>query len=487
MKAWAARHRRKLVAAAVLAASPIVAHVAIGRLTRLEPPPVDLTRPTVREEGGVRRAGRSWTAVRGVRVVHLAGTPVEIGAAHATLLYDRMAANEQVVWDGFREVVPFGPARALLFDIGLVRHRNVERGFPEARLHELAAQSAAFTPDPYAHLLPTYQRMVMLHALYDIALGFERSPLLGCTAFGLGPEATGDGHVLFARAFDFEAADVFDRDKAVFVVREDGKIPFASVAWPGFVGVVTGVNAEGVGVAVHGARAREPADVGLPVAFSLRDVLATARDADEAIELLSAQQVMVSHLVFVADARGRFAVVERAPGERAHVRDAQVAPGRAAVTNHFEGPLASDPRDVRVRETTTTLARRARIDELLRALGPRQGSVETAVSMLRDHGCAGGEACPLGDRRAIDAFIATHGVVADLTARALWVSEGPHLSGRFVKIDLAGLVSRGDEALPAEPEAIDADPVLADGRYAEGRARAGKPLFGAGAEMKEAR
>jgi hypothetical protein len=235
------------------------------------------------------------------------------------------------------------------------------------------------------------------------------------------------------------------------------------------------MNAEGVAVAVHGGRAGEPSSTGLPVAFSLRDALATAHDTPEAIRVLSAQPVMVSHLVFVGDAAGRFAVVERAPGVPAFVRQER------SLTNHFEGPLATDPRDARVRETTTTLARRVRIDELLAAVPPKSASPGKALELLRDHGCAGG-ACALGDRRAIDAFIATHGVVADLTERALWVSEGPRLSGRFVRIDPRLLLRRGDggriDLPPKAFEALPEDPALHDGRYHEGRLRAGGPLFG---------
>ena len=115
------------------------------------------------------------------------------------------------------------------------------------------------------------------------------------------------------------------------------------------------------------------------------------------------------------------------------------------------------------------------------AVGARAGSVAGAVAMLRDHACAGGEACPLGDRRALDAFIATHGVIFDLTARAAWVSEGPHLSGRFVKIDLATIVSTKEGVVPMdELQSIPADDVLSDARYDEGRQRAGGPLMGPG-------
>src|SRR5690606_3248373 len=121
---------------------------------------------------------------------------------------------------------------------------------------------------------------------------------------------------------------------------------------------------EGVAMSAHGARAREPVTTGIPVVFSLREALSTAHDADEAATILSAQDVMVSSIVFVADAKGRSLVVERAPGVAAHVRPAPV------VTNHFEGPLAPDPKNLRVRETTSTVARRARMDELL-AEGPK--------------------------------------------------------------------------------------------------------------------
>ena len=396
--------------------------------------------------------------MRGVRLAHLAGTPEEIGTEHTTLLRDRMIANEEIVWSGFRDVVPFAPrARRCSSTPGATATATSTTGFPEARRREVAAEARAFTPDPFASHMPTYPRMVFLHALYDIALSFEHSPLLGCTAFGLGPEATADGHALFARAFDFEAADVFDRDKAVFVVREDGKIPFASVAWPGLVGVVTGMNAEGVAVAVNGGRAREPSTTGMPVAFSLRETLESAHDTAEAIAILSRQTVMVSHLVFVGDAKGHFVVVERAPGMPRFVREGK-DPSRLAVTNHFEGPLGGDPRDVRVRETTTTLPRRARVDELVGAVAPHS---------RRRHARGGDAPRPrLRGRRVVPARRppVARRVHRDARGRlrphgqSRWVSEGPHLSGRFVKIDLATIVSTKEGEVPTvELETIPAD------------------------------
>jgi hypothetical protein len=428
----------------------VAAHGVVRRAVRFEPPRITVS-PSP--------APGAWTRVlSGLRLVHLTGTPEAIGGAHAQLLRDRMLEDEAQLWSDYARLVPWRLARAGIEDYSRVRYRRLDQALPDARRRELAAEARAFEPDPFAPRIPTYQRMVFLYALYDVALPLEHSPFIGCTTFGLGPAETADGHALVGRAFDLEASDVFDRDKAVFLIAEEGAVPFASVAWPGFVGVVTGMNAEGVLVAVHGARAGEPSSDGLPVAFSLREVLSRARDTAEAVAILAAQRVMVSHMVFVADAAGRFAVVERVPGAQAYVREGGE---RAAVTNHFEGPSAVDPRNLRVREVTTTLARRARIDELLAEISPRSGTPERALRLLRDHRCHGDLGCKAGDRRAIDALIATHGVIADTTDRVLWVGVGPHLSGRFVRLDLRTLLAA--DSPPPDDTPLDGMPEDAPG------------------------
>ncbi len=476
-----ARHRKKLIALAVLLGGPVIAHYVVRATTGFAPPAVSVPDETMTDDGTIRRVGPAYTRLSGgVREVYLEGTPEQLGERHVRLLRDHMAADEHALWGEFAHFVPLSPARTLIMDISRVQYRHLDQGIPEARRREMAAGAATFQPDPMAaSTMPTYQRVVFLHSVYDIALSFEHSPLIGCSAFGLGASTTKDGHVLVGRAFDMEIGDVFDKDKVVFFVREDGKIPYASVAWPGLMGVLTGMNLDGVMVLVNGGRARAPRTSGLPVVFSLREALQNAHDTDEATAILAKQDVMVSHIVFVADAAGHFAVVERAPGAPATIRRDFKDPDRVAVTNHFEGPLASDPRNVAVEQHTTTLARRARLDEMLAAVAPGSADATSAVGMLRDHQCAHGEKCPLGDRRTIDAFIATHGVVADTTGRVLWVSKGPHLSGQFVRFDLKAIFAPGhDPAADGAPETIAADPALFDGRYQQGVAHAGGPRIG---------
>lgn len=464
------RLRQALITVGLLAGALLAAHFAIGWAARLEPPQVQVSAGEVATpEPGVRRLGRCSVRERGkILEVRLEGTPESIGYCHARLLYPEMVENEGAMLEAFERQVSIGVARTLLLDLAQLRYRDVDRGMSPERRREIAAGALGFRPDPYTRLFDTYQRFVYLNALYDISLGFEHSPLIGCTTFTLSGASTRDGHALLARAFDFEVHDVFDRKKAVFLVREDGAIPFASVAWPGLVGVVTGMNAEGLALVVHGGRAGETRSDGEPVVHALRRALSTSRTTDEAVRALGQRSPMVSHIVIAGDARGRAVVIERVPGRELHVRE---LPERAAVTNHFEGPAASDPANQRVQGATSTLARRRRADELLASL-PRPAGVSEALQLLRDRRGAAGTKLELGDRRAIDALIATHGVVMDSTERTLWVSESPHLLGRFVAFDLESLLAADyDPLAPMATRTLPADPLLESDEYARWRAR----------------
>ncbi len=466
---FARRHRKKLVALGALLLVPTAAHIAIGATTRIRPPAIAAARgepqsPTT--SGDLTTLGESYARHRGkILEVRLVGTPEAIGHAHGRLLYGAMLENEGTLYGQLEHYVPFPPARWLLADLSRLQFRRVDEGMPEARRREIAAQAEAFAPDPYAGFLPTYHRFVFLQALYDIALSFEHSPLLGCTSFALTDGAAAGGHVLVGRNFDFEAGPIFDEKKAVFLMREEGRIPYASVSWPGLVGAVTGMNAEGVSLVVHGGRARATRPSGEPILHTMRDVLGRAHSTAEALAILGEEEPMVSHIVMLADPSGDVAIAERAPGEPIFVRRGR---GKVPLTNHFEGPFADDPANKRVEAVTSTLARRARLDELLAAL-PSGASVEDAVGVLRDRRGLGGSALPLGNRRSLDALIATHSVVMDLTARAMWVSEGPHLVGRYVRFDLGKLLAPGYAPRAGdvrEPlDAVPADPILMDGRY----------------------
>ncbi|MGH7330676.1 MAG: hypothetical protein ACREJX_20185, partial [Polyangiaceae bacterium] len=148
----AKRHKKKIIALALIVFGVAGAHVFVVLSSRMTPPSVNIAanaKPT--ENEGVRRLGASYTqVVDGVREVYLKGTPEEVGAAHVTLLRDHMVSDEGAVWSQLSTLVPFSPARTLMTDVGRYRYRNVDVGVPLDRKREIAAQAAAFQPDPFS-------------------------------------------------------------------------------------------------------------------------------------------------------------------------------------------------------------------------------------------------------------------------------------------------------------------------------------------------
>ncbi len=448
-----------------LAATVMLAVAAFDALTEITPPALPPPAPlVVTYTGETARVGDAYLARRGqLWVMQLAGDPVALGYQHARLASPLMADGDARMLDLFARTVPSRTLRGVVSAIVRARYRRLDRGFPADRRAEIFGQSAGYA-DPYTFVFPTYQRLVYLHALYDIALAFEHSPLLACTAFVAAGPATADGHTIVGRNFDFDVDPWFDTDKIVTVVAPAGGIAYAAVGWPGMTGVVTGMNAEGIWINVNGGRAGELDSAGVPVVFTTRAVLEGARSLDEAIAIVGRDAPMASHILLVADGKtGESAVIERAPGRALGiVRD----PTTTVLANHYRtAPLADDPKDARIRDRTTTLARDARMRELV---ARTRGRIDppAAVAILRDRAGTGDAVLPLGNRNALDAFVTTHSVVADLTARVLWVSEGPHTLGRYARIDLGARLRDGDAAAGAEALGdLAEDAALHDGTW----------------------
>src|SRR6266404_3367257 len=362
------RRRWGLRALLLFALLGAAAALAFDRATRIAPP--DMAPPpdeALRFDGGVARVGPASLERRGALwVMHLAGDPAQLGYRHARLTAPIMAAGDVRMLDLFATFVPSVALRSVLTTVVRARYRDVDRGFPQDRRAEIYGESIAYGDRGPAFLTP-YHRLVYLHALYDIALAFERSPLLGCTAFVASGEATHaggtPGHTIVGRNFDLDVDPWFDAEKTVQIVAPEGRLAFVSIAWPGMTGVVTGMNAAGIWVSVNGARAGTFDEHGVPVVFTTRAILEEAHTLDEAIAIATRDAPMASHMLLLADgASGESAVVERAPGLAPAVRRARTT----IVANHYATPVfAADAKDAYVREHTSTLARETRLRELV--------------------------------------------------------------------------------------------------------------------------
>lgn len=170
-------------------------------------------------------------------------------------------------------------------------------------------------------------RAIMLGNLsYDLLLA-----TYSCSTIAL---PTPDGPVL-ARNMDWPPEEIIARTSYLIRATRGPEFLFANAAWPGTMGVVTGLSSRGFAVALNAVLGPERRDVkGYPVLLHLRRVLEDARDFDEALEMIARQRLTTPGLfTLVGQRNDQRVVIERSPARHALRRARPDEP--LFTTNHY--------------------------------------------------------------------------------------------------------------------------------------------------------
>jgi len=466
MKRWL---KRIAIGAVVFGLAAWLALVLMLRQWTAKPPPMpaDVSVMQLNPEpapGGRMRMGECWTERRdGMLVVRLKGKPFDMGYASGRLLREQTHTLEKEFLEMIRGYVPQDWKINLLKNYITYRNRHLSEFIPvEYRLQLLGATLGC--PDIHPQFGDYYDRVLNYHAAQDVSYMMIDNPLVsraGCTAFAAWGSASDGGHLITGRNFDWEAAEVFSRDRVVILCEPEDGIPFISLAWAGMAGVVSGMNRAGISVTINGAPCDLPAETASPVAMVARDVLQKTRNLKEALEVIRNSKVFVSTIWLLGSrADGKFVVVEKTP-EATAVRESDSDSIIAA--NHFQTDgMKFLERNTNFMAEATSVPRYARIDELLRQA---RGKVDSrlAAEYLRDRKLPGGVVAGETHRGTLNACIATHAVVMDLTTGIFWAATPPNQLGKFVAFD----VNDFDRLLP--DRALPADAALPTGQHEKSR------------------
>jgi len=229
--------------------------------------------------------------------------------------------------------------------------RNI--AWPEDVRAEIAALYRGIVDAGVDRAMPELDRDIDEQDLL-LANALDVYGLLGCSGFTLWGEQVEGGGVLTGRNFDwpFTGAHMVDRTMLIVQHLEDGRAT-ASVTWPGYVAIVTGVNRDGMTGFLHVGNAAirfVPEPESWPSAIALREILERARAAqgpacfDLARELLEQASPPIGYITrvtlpVVPEGRAPAAVFE---ADHDDVAVAPVSSG-AVVTNHFLGREAGRP------------------------------------------------------------------------------------------------------------------------------------------------
>jgi hypothetical protein len=370
----------------------------------------------------------------GINHLILQGPPFARGKLSGELTGPLLLAQEETL---VAKLQTWLPSKILLQGVvlgSIAWFQGVDQYFDPAFVQEMYGTSLS-APKSFDYLADGFTRQVAYHGLHEVGQrmvdqGFED---MGCTVVAL-PYKT--GYVL-GRNFDFEGGRIFDTEKIVKWVFPDKGYAFASVIWAGMVGAVTGVNERGVYISINAGGSADYRRIGTPSTLVALKVLEEAANVPEALKILETAQMFITDIFVVTDASGQMVRVEKSP-ERMAVMPLE---GSRIVTNHLISPqFKDDPiNQFRINELTT-IARFQRGLERLNGLPEAKSALEAetqVLEILRDKGVDSyGQPLNLGNRRAIDALIATHSVIYNSVDRVLFVSQGPAVAGPFLGFDL---------------------------------------------------
>lgn len=390
----------------------------------------------------------------GVWILRLKGSPYDMGVQAATLMRDQILVGVEII-ENSPELSLMEPIAQAMGFIDEAR----DLSYPWA-VEECQGMADVLSDDGW-----TFERCIML-AWGDVIIEHLQWEMNACTQFAAAGAATTNGELVHGRNLDWSAWDAVDflmGDPTIIVRHPEGRIPTASIGFPGNVTPYTAISLAGLSMASNDADAfQESIDrTGRSHVQMVREVLETATSLEEAEAFILSQDHMVSELLMVADGNTGEAAVFELTGAAHAVRPLSL--DRVVwATNHFLEETTL-PHALPLPPGQSTHQRHDRLalllsndleDGLLGQLDPA-----IAVSVLRDRiNPITGQECPVDAWKtciSIGTNGAVHGVVFVPGQRRFFVALGlpPVLARPFEGYSLYDLLGL-DDPVTSETSAI---------------------------------
>lgn len=251
------------------------------------------TSPEARAESiTVARCGEGFLEiVDGAKVLHLKGTPYEMGYQQGVLLKDEIHSQVRFLLDvKAREF-----SEGLKFDLSGLRVKPD----PKALITMIAQAQRAFVPERFHEELRGLADGSGV-PLEEVIICNFIPEMFHCSGFAVSGSATKDGTLYHGRVLDY-GTDWRLQEHAVLVVAEpEGKVPFVNVTYAGFIGSVTGMNTEKVSIGEMGGGGLGHW-AGTPMSFLVRIALEEATSLDEAIAIFRDRPRTCEYYYVIAD------------------------------------------------------------------------------------------------------------------------------------------------------------------------------------------
>lgn len=399
--------------------------------------------------------------------LYVEGNPLQIGKITGSLTQDLMQNQEAFFFNKVEDLVPSKFQQYLLRKFLAWYNRKMYLHIPEEYKTEIYGLSQ-FASLNFSEIGTPYLRLLYLHGAHDIGHALQDLMLVGCSSFAVWGEKTVDGELLIGRNFDFYAGDEFAEEKIIAFINPSEGHKFMSVTWGGMIGVVSGMNDQGLTVTINAGKSEIPLVAKTPISIVTREILQYASTIEEAVAIAKKREVFVSEAIFVSSAMDRKAAIIEVSPDNFGVFEVENT-NELICSNHFQSEAyKQDERNLEWIAESHSMYRFERMEELI--FEAEKMDVEDAVSILRNKKGLDEKEIGFGNEKALNQLLAHHGIVFKPESRKVWVSSNPYQLGEFVEYDLNEIFSgrKGNPALKTVSNAggnIPEDPFVHSEAY----------------------
>ena len=247
-------------------------------------------------------------------------------------------------------------------------------------------------------------------------------------------EKSEDGSLILGRNFDFYAGDDFAKDKIVAFMHPNEGYPFMMVTWAGMIGVVSGMNMEGLTVTINAAKSKIPLVAKTPISILTREILQYASTIDEAIAIAKKREVFVSESIMVGSANDGKAIIIEVTPDNFGVYDVPNS-NQLICSNHFQSMELKNNKNNQFQIKNSHS--KYRFDRMTQLFDENPKiNPQIAADILRNKEGLNDLPLGYGNEKALNQLIAHHGIIFKPKQRLVWVSSNPYQLGEFVCYDL---------------------------------------------------
>ena len=361
------------------------------------------------------------------------GNPYQLGLTSGALLEKLYKKQDSIFYQKINSFVPSLRKQKILFHFLKWFNRDIEKNIIPEYQAELYGISH-YSDTVFNRYIPAYQRSMYLHAAHDIGHALQDLMLVGCSSLVVWGDKTPDGKLLIGRNLDFYVGDDFAQNKLISFVKPSSGIPFMSVSWAGMIGVVSGMNYEGLMVTINASKSDIPFKAKTPISLLCREILQYASTLEEAVEIAKKRSVFVSENILVASAKDKKAIIIEISPRKIDVFESPNY-DNLICTNHFQSDgYLSDKKNIKQIKETHSFYRYQKTQELLQK--SNKISPEYMGEILRNTEGLNKKSLGYGNEKAINQLLAHHGIIFKPEEKLVWVSSSPYQLGEFVCYDL---------------------------------------------------